>query len=295
MAVQAALAAHLAAGTTTLCRCWAVVRTDGAVFGFTDHDRDVSFEGIMFRADTGLTGQAVQQTTGLAVDNGEALGALSDASVTEADLAAGRFDNARVRAWLVNWAAPAQRHLQFDGTIGEVQSGGGAFRAELRGLTERLNQPQGRVFQRQCSALLGDRACRVSLDGPPFSLQASVSGIAGSQEVMLAGLASMAPRWFERGKFEVMTGSAAGLSAMIKSDEPVGAERRVRLWQELRAALAVGDLVRVQAGCDKRAETCRAKFGNFANFRGFPHIPGEDWLMAYPRKTGENGGGSMNR
>jgi uncharacterized phage protein (TIGR02218 family) len=295
MAVQAVLAAHLAAGTTTLCRCWAVVRADGAVFGFTDHDRDVSFEGIMFRADTGLTGQAVQQTTGLAVDNGEALGALSDASVTEADLAAGRFDNARVRAWLVNWAAATERHLQFDGTIGEVQSGGGAFRAELRGLTERLNQPQGRVFQRQCSALLGDRACRVSLDGPPFSLQASVSGIAGSQEVMLAGLASMAARWFERGKLEVMTGSAAGLSAMIKSDEQVGAERRVRLWQELRAALAVGDLVRVQAGCDKRAETCRTKFGNFANFRGFPHIPGEDWLMAYPRKTGENGGGSMNR
>jgi uncharacterized phage protein (TIGR02218 family) len=37
------------------------------------------------------------------------------------------------------------------------------------------------------------------------------------------------------------------------------------------------------AGCDKRAETCRAKFGNFLNFRGFPHIPGEDWVTAYPK------------
>jgi hypothetical protein len=36
--------------------------------------------GSVFRADTGLDGAALQQTTGLAVDNAEALGALSDAA-----------------------------------------------------------------------------------------------------------------------------------------------------------------------------------------------------------------------
>ncbi len=43
------------------------------------------------------------------------------------------------------------------------------------------------------------------------------------------------------------------------------------------------DLLRLEAGCDKRAVTCRYKFDNFVNFQGFPHIPGDDWLVAGPR------------
>ena len=132
MAGAAGLYAHLATGATTVCRAWAVVRRDGSVYGFTDHDRDLAFEGIAFLASTGLTARALQQTTGLSVDNSEALGALSDASVSEADLLAGRFDGAEVRAWLVNWASVEDRVLQFRGTFGEVSRSGGAFQAELR-------------------------------------------------------------------------------------------------------------------------------------------------------------------
>ena len=141
---------HLATGCTTVCRCWAVTRKDGVVLGFTDHDVDLAFEGILFRAGSGLSARALAQSTGLAVDNSEAVGALSDASVTETDLRAGRFDNAEVRLWLVNWANTAERLLQFRGTVGEVSQAGGQFRAELRGLTEALNRPQRRVFQRDC-------------------------------------------------------------------------------------------------------------------------------------------------
>jgi hypothetical protein len=48
------LAAHLEGGATTLCRCWTLTRRDGAVFGFTDHDRDLVFAGVAFAAQTGL-------------------------------------------------------------------------------------------------------------------------------------------------------------------------------------------------------------------------------------------------
>jgi len=113
--------AHLQSGLTTVARCWSVVRRDGMTLGFTDHDLDLNFEGIVFRAGSGLSAKALMQTTGLAVDNSEALGALSHQSVTEEDIAAGRYDGAEVRAWLVNWADPAQRLLQFSGTLGEIQ------------------------------------------------------------------------------------------------------------------------------------------------------------------------------
>ena len=125
--MDAAFAAHVETGLTTLCRCWAITRIDGVGYGFTDHDRALEFEGIVFKADSGLSAQALQQSTGLAVDNTEALGALSDSAVRDEDIEAGRFDGAEVRAWLVNWADPDLRWLQFRGTIGELRRSGGSL------------------------------------------------------------------------------------------------------------------------------------------------------------------------
>lgn len=291
MSVPSALLEHLATGTTTTCQAWALTRSDGVVMGFTDHDEDLVFEGILFRANTGLTAKALQQTTGLAVDNTEALGALSDGSVTEEDILAGRFDGAEVRAWLVNWADPSQRVLQFRGTVGEVARSGGAFQAELRGLTEALNQPTGRIYQRTCSAVLGDGQCRFDLDRPGYAVELAVQTVSDGRVFDFDELAGFDDRWFERGVLRVLSGRAVGLVGVIKNDRAQVGGRRIELWEALKLQVAAGDRVRIEAGCDKRAETCRLKFQNFPNFRGFPHIPGEDWLMSYPVRSGRNDGG----
>ncbi|MFN4172361.1 MAG: DUF2163 domain-containing protein [Pseudorhodobacter sp.] len=289
------LLAHLGQGITTLCNAWAIRRKDGVVHGFTDHDRDIFFDGMAFRAGTGLTARALQQTSGLSVDNSEAMGALSDISVTEADLTAGRFDGAELSIWLVNWAEPDQRRLQFKGSIGEIQRAGGAFKAEMRGLAELLNQPQGRSYQRKCAAILGDRSCRFDLTQPGFTVEAAAEVRQDRLRFHLSGITDLADRWFERGRLEVLTGAATGLVGVVKRDrlEPTG--RTVELWQRLGTPVADGDLLRVEAGCDKSVATCRFKFANFLNFRGFPHIPGEDWLTAYPASGSLNDGGSLMR
>ena len=56
----------------------------------------------------------------------------------------------------------------------------------------------------------------------------------------------------------------------------------IDLWQQMAEALAVGDTFVVTAGCDKRFTTCRDRFANTVNFRGFPSIPGNDFLIRYP-------------
>jgi uncharacterized phage protein (TIGR02218 family) len=287
-----ALHAHLDTGVTLVARCWAVVRRDGAIFGFTDHDRDLAFEGVVFRAGTGLTARAVSLTTGLSVDNSEAAGALSDAAVTEADIAAGRFDGAAVTCWLVRWDDVAARKVLFRGSLGQIERAGGAFRAELRGLSEALNVPQGRTLQRGCAAVLGDASCRFDLTQPGYAAEVAVEVAEGGRVFRWAGFTGFDDRWFERGRFTVVTGAAAGLVAVVKNDRLSGVARTVELWEPL-AGVAVGDVVRIEAGCDKRADTCRLKFGNFPNFRGFPHVPGEDWLASYPVRTGRNDGGSL--
>lgn len=281
--------AHLASGVTTLCRCWAVVRKDGVALGFTDHDGDLSFDGLRFRADTGLTALALQQGTGLSVDNTEAMGALSDASIREADIAAGRYDGAEVRCWLVNWADVSQRALQFRGSIGELRRAGGAFEAELLGLTDLLNRPGGRVFQKPCGAVLGDAACGKDLDTPGYRAEAVVSRVEETR-IGFDAVPGFDAGWFQRGVLEVLDGAAAGLRGVIKQDLPLSGGRQVTLWAGLGGELAVGDTVRLTAGCDKRMETCRFKFDNLVNFRGFPDIPGDDWTVAVPSSASATGG-----
>lgn len=284
---------HLGQGVTTVCLAWSVTRMDGVAYGFTDHDRDLTFEGMVFKASTGMTARALQQTTGLSVDNSEAVGALSDVAVEEADLIAGRFDGAEVRNWMVNWADPAQRIQQFRGNFGEVTRSAGAFKAELRGLTDRLNQPQGRVFQRGCGAVLGDGRCGVDLAAPGHRVAVPLAGFDSMGRMIFAGLEGHAPQWFERGRAVMLTGAAAGLAGVIKSDRLTGADRIVDLWHGFSAPVVVGDQVQLEVGCNRTAAMCRGKFANFLNYQGFPHIPGEDWLASYPVATRPNDGGSL--
>ncbi len=288
-----ALIAHLKTGHTTVCSCWALTRTDGTVLGFTDHDREITFEGITFAADGGMSAQALDSKNGLAVDNTEALGVLSHVGIKAEDIRAGRYDGAEIVIWQVNWAKIIERRVVFRGSLGEITEGAGAFQAELRGVSEALSQPQGRVFQKPCSAVLGQAGCGFDLATPGYRTEVTLVSSEDARVLRFAPLVDFDLRWFERGKAEVLTGQAAGLVAIIKNDRWLEDGREIELWQGLRLPLEAGDLIRLEAGCDKRAETCRLKFQNLLNYQGFPHVPGEDWLMSYPVSAGVNDGGSL--
>lgn len=272
--------------TMTLARAWAVRRRDEMVLGFTDHDVELRFEGIRFRPDSGLSARAVVQAVGLSVDNTEAAGVLSDDAITERDLMAGWWDSAEVRLWEVDWTDVATRRLIFRGHLGEVSRNGAAFRAELRGLSEPLNSPQGRVFHPRCSAVLGDEKCAMDLTRPGYFAEATVLSHDGAR-LLLDGVAGHEPGWFEQGRLLVLSGEGEGLHGRIKNDRALsGGQREIELWAALGTCPAVGDRLRLTAGCDKSSATCRAKFGNFLNFRGFPHLPTEDWLLTPQAETG---------
>lgn len=293
--LNAALEAHLKTGVTTTCRAWALTRRDGEVMGFTDHDRALVFEGVEFRPDTGLSALALQQTTGLSVDNTEALGALSDAAIREADIEAGRYDGAELRAWLVNWQDVDARSLIFRGTIGELRRAGGAFEAELRGLTDALNVPLGRVYQKSCSAILGDRDCTFDLETPGYVAERVAEGIEENRVFRFAEMSGFAEDWFRHGVIRVQSGTATGLIGLIKRDRVEGAGRIIELWHPIGAQVASGDALRIEAGCDKRMVTCQLKFDNILNFQGFPDIPGDDWTITDPTKAQRLDGESRRR
>jgi uncharacterized phage protein (TIGR02218 family) len=291
--IPPALAAHLASGVTTLAWCWKLTTRGGAVMGFTDHDRDIAFDGVTYEASSGFGGSEIESSLGLAVDNLDVAGALSSARIGEAELLAGDFDDAEIEIFAVNWQAPEERVLLRKGSLGEVVRGGTGFTAEVRGLQHRMNQPQGRIFQFGCDAELGDQRCGVDLSGPAFRGAGTVAASEEHRRLEVSGLEAFADRWFERGKLVWTSGANAGRSGEVKAHRTGPASITIELWQAVAFPVAVGDAFAVTAGCDKQFATCREKFANAANFRGFPHMPGNDFVIAYPNSDdGRNDGRS---
>ena len=286
------LAAHLAGGATTLCHCWKLVRADGAVMGFTDHDRDLAFDGVTYEAAAGLTASAIETRAGLAVDNLDVLGALASERLSDADLAAGLYDDASVEIWRVNWQAVDQRVLMRKGNLGEVSRGATAFSAELRGLAHRLNQPVGRLFQYGCDADLGDERC--GLDLAALTATGTVVTAEDNRVLVASGLDGFAEGWFARGRLSFTSGANDGARMEVKRHALSAAGAIVELWQKMPRDVAAGDTFAVVAGCDKLFQTCGAKFSNGVNFRGFPHMPGNDFVVSYASSGEVNDGGSRN-
>lgn len=282
--MQKALEDHLKTGSTTVCRTWSIRRNDGVQLGFTDHDCNLSFEGFEFLATTGLTAGVVEQETGLSIDNTEVFGALSDDSINEEDIFAGRYDGAEVVQYLVNWSNVEERTILFRGSIGEILQSNGSFRIELLSLSDALNQSGGRVYHSSCSAAFGDKDCQVNLDSPLVSVISPILEVTERQVFKLNPLNGFSDGAFVDGRMVVKSGKGKGQSSLIKSDRMDKDTRVVELWHKISQSPLSGDQIQLTVGCDKRASSCRNKFENFLNFRGFPHIPGEDWLRSSPNK-----------
>ena len=72
----------------------------------------------------------------------------------------------------------------------------------------------------------------------------------------------------------------------------VGGADTIELWRRMSEDIGLGDSFTVTAGCNKQFETCRLKFANGNNFRGLPHMPGNDYVTRNPTGDTGNDGGS---
>lgn len=294
--IPAALALHLAEGVTTLCRCWRLTRRDGVALGFTDHDRDLVVAGQLYAAGSGLEAAEATSELGFAVGGGEVSGALSSPALTEADIAAGLYDDATVETRLVNWASPDGAMLLEVSSIGEIRRADDAFVAELRGPMHRLDEERGRRYRAACSADLGDERCRVDLGQPGRSATGTVATTDGALTLTTGDLGAFAAQDFAGGRLRWTSGANAGVAVEIKLHRVLPAGQELVLWERAPSLVAAGDGFAATVGCDKRLATCRDRFANTANFRGFPHMPGNDFVLKLAAQ-GEPGldGGSLFR
>ena len=284
------LQAHLDEGTTTLAWCWRITRADGVTFGFTDHDRTLSFDETDFEPESGLTASEVRSGSDLSVDAQDAEGVLTSDQITETDILDCRWDNAEVEVWRVNWADTGQRVLMRRGAIGQIRRGRLAFVAEVRSLAHVLGQTVGRTFQASCDASLGDARCGIDLENAIYKGTGVVTDLLRDRAFMASGLAGFDAGWFTSGTLTWTSGANAGRVTEVLAHGLADAIATMTLLEAPVLPIAEGDSFIARAGCDKRIATCSAKFANTANFRGFPNIPGQDAVLRYASQDGGHEG-----
>ncbi len=265
--------AWINADLTSMAFLWRLERRDGVTLGFTSHDRDLVIGGLKYRSSPGLLPSAIERSDGFDADTVELAGALTSDAITETDLAAGRWDGAALSLSAVDWSAPDVEPLYLvRGELGEVSLSGGGFSAELRGPTSIFDAPVVERTSPSCRAVFGDKKCRVDLAQRRRLVR--VVSVAGDQITVDTTLVTGA---YDYGSVRWLQGSNGGLeSVVLKSTGPVLTLRDPPFF-----ALEIGSMVELIEGCDKRFETCTARFANADNFRGEPHLPGNDLLSRY--------------
>jgi len=274
--ITAGMSAHLQEELTTLAYLWKVTRTDGLVFGFTSHDKPITYQGITYEATSGFVPTAVSTSGGLQVDDVELEGMLSSNAITQQDVIAGRWDRAEVILYQVNYNDLTDGAVILRrGWTGEFKAGKTSFITELRGLNQRLNQVIGKNFSPTCRATFCDPKCTLDINN--FKVTGTVTSVI-DKRTFGDTARTEADNYFALGHVTFTSGANTGISREVKAY----ASDTITCELPFPYAITVGDAYELFRGCDKTVATCRDTYTNLINFRGEPYMPIADQLIEGP-------------
>jgi uncharacterized phage protein (TIGR02218 family) len=251
-------------------------RTDGVALGLTSHDRTLIVNGLTHAPHPGLSVSTIRHSGTLEPGGLDISGGLSSAAISDADLAAGRWNGAQLTLSRVDWSDPdSATTLLFSGHFGAVQMADGRYNVEVMEARPVLAAAARIPFASPgCRARFCDAAC--GLNAARFTAAALVTAMDGAAVTLnlpparLPDFVGGRLRWLEgdmRGLWsDVAAVESGGLVLASPPTLPINAPTRVQLIE----------------GCDHRLSTCAMRFGNAVNFRGEPHLPGMDLLTRYP-------------
>jgi uncharacterized phage protein (TIGR02218 family) len=284
------LAQKLDDGVTSIAMAWRLTRKDGVQVGMTQHDRDLSFDGTLFVAAHSFISGDHEKELNLAPDRTALSGALTVGAITQADLALGRWDNAKVEAFWVDWSNPTDFLPMWTGLVAGASWRGAAFELDIVGPQSVLDRDIGRVYARTCDAALGDGRCMVDLGLGGRTVSRVIATVLSDRSIGVAAPTGKAASDFIGGRFSLIAGAAQGWHCDITHIQPHASTWHVSLSRPFPIAPAQGDAVKITMGCDKSFATCKTRFANALNFRGQPTMPGDDVAFGGPSTAGNHGG-----
>lgn len=261
---------HFGQECTSIATLWKITRTDGTVLGFTNHDKDINYDSVVYESSTGFTPSDVDLRSDFSISSQEIESVLDSSFISESDLLAGLYDYAEVIVMMINYESIADGVVIINkGWTGQIQVKDGLFISEIRGLSQKINQNIGELYSPSCRAILGDSRCGVSLAS--FTISDTVDSVTSSQ-VFYSSSLTQDPGYFTGGEVQWTSGNNNGLKMEIKDF----LDGTVTLALAMPNSITSSDSFDIIAGCDKDSLTCKNKFSNLVNFRGEPNVPGQD-------------------
>lgn len=285
---------------STFCQIWKIEREDGVTQGFTNHDRNFTFDNLAYPAVFGFSGTASSQTSELSTDSAELTGVFGDSNYTEPqifslfimeeDLLAGKYDNASVTVQVFDWMNNSVFSTQFKGTIGSYSIGFLADKAkqyqiEVQSISEKLDVSVSSETSSECRhRFLSQGYGRCNLTPTPNNttnaglpqIKATVEGANNSTDIIISSVATNNWEGFRYGTVRFLTGRLAGMEVYIIG---VFSPSGIVLLYPLPLIPAVGDEVLFTRPCNKTVEACN-NYGNISNYGGFPRLPGIDNIVS---------------
>lgn len=277
--LSANMTTHLQGEVLTLATCWKVTRQDSTILRFTNHDQDIVIGGDgTYEASTGFTGSGVSSSSDLRVDELEVQSVLTSTTIKEVDLISGKFDLAQVEIFLVNYNALGDGIIQIrKGWLGEFRLGSdGVYFTEVRGMMQLLQNTYGEVLTSICRADLGDSRCGVALG--PLTVTGTVKGVT----TQLFKITSDQTNGFgvDYWQYGQLTWTS-GDNIDVKHDIKGSSGDDLEFFNPTPFSIQVGDAFSIFPGCNKLISTCNDRFSNVNNFRGEPHLPGQDRVLRH--------------
>lgn len=289
--------AHIAQGQTTTCRLLTIKRkADSQLFGFTNHDLDLTFtpSGSELAAGTQINYLSttafnpfnqVDKISAQASDS-ELTGGF-DSIITRADVLAGLWDESQFQILLVNWANLSNGAIiLLTGSFGDFEPQEFGFRTSLHGLEYPLTFVGGEICQANCRVDFGSAKCApggLLADGTDINTliqNLTVTATDGSRSITVSGLTNTGKNFVKA----VVTGSSGSnnhLSAQVLAIDFGTNTITLRPWIQV-AQIQVGDTFKFFPGCDQIFSTCVDTWNNGENFQGEPHVPNPDAVLEYP-------------
>lgn len=283
--LSSALLDKISSRAPTLTACALMTRTDGAQLGFTSFNEDIVIDGVIYPAKSAIILPQLETKSELEVSNTTLETIFDSDRITEGDLYGGRYDDATVRIFMVDYEDlpttldedPAS-HIDIAPLflLGNVTNKSGFKVAlEVRGLFSRLTQDWGDTSSRTCRYEFGDNRCGKYLDPitVPLEVTEVYSGLTYRFEVNNNGQGG--DDYFTDGWVVFTSGANVGLP---KQGVRQYGSQIFELWKPLPLMPAVGDKLLATAGCDKTFNGARGciYWDNKDNFGGEKDLVGTD-------------------
>jgi uncharacterized phage protein (TIGR02218 family) len=251
--------------------CIRIVPLVGAAIYLTDHIRDLTLSGNLYRSDAGYEFSGNATESSMTPGTFDLEGIIDLAGISRAAIASGFLDNAKLFIFATQWNTPiVDQEPISKGILGRTTLKDDRYSVEVMSMIDALNQPIGKTYGATCPKKFGGQ----EYAGCKKVVAASTGTVTSITDryIFRDSARTEAADYFGAGSIVWTTGANVGLKS--QEVKAYAADGTIELYETFFYIVAIGDAYTLNPGCRKRAdEDCRDKWNNILNFGGFTRVP----------------------